>query len=77
MCDFRQRHLSGRSADGSGLAAPTLAFAEDAKPARFPTPEDTWNSIRDDIFKGRPILDGAGIVTLEAPHCARMPPSCQ
>jgi sulfur-oxidizing protein SoxY len=32
--------------------------------------EETWNSIRDDIFKGRPILDGAGLVVLDAPRRA-------
>ena len=32
--------------------------------------EDTWNSIKDDIFKGRPILDGAGFVVLDAPRRA-------
>lgn len=39
--------------------------------AQQPAPsEDTWNSIKDDIFKGRPVLDGAGLVSLEAPRRA-------
>ena len=32
--------------------------------------EATWNSIKDDIFKGRAIADGAGLLTLEAPKRA-------
>jgi sulfur-oxidizing protein SoxY len=32
--------------------------------------EETWNSIRGDIFKDRPILDGTGLVVLDAPRRA-------
>ena len=32
--------------------------------------EDTWNSIKGDIFKDRAILDGAGLVVLDAPRRA-------
>jgi sulfur-oxidizing protein SoxY len=32
--------------------------------------EETWNSIKGDIFKERPILDGAGLVVLDAPRRA-------
>jgi sulfur-oxidizing protein SoxY len=32
--------------------------------------EETWNSIKGDIFKGRPILDGSGLVVLDAPRRA-------
>ena len=32
--------------------------------------EETWNSIKGDIFKDRPILDGAGLVVLDAPKRA-------
>jgi sulfur-oxidizing protein SoxY len=32
--------------------------------------EETWNSIKGDIFKDRPILDGAGLVVLDAPRRA-------
>jgi sulfur-oxidizing protein SoxY len=53
-----------------GSAAPRIALADDAAPAKTQPSEETWNSIRDDIFKGRPILDGAGIVALEAPYRA-------
>ena len=32
--------------------------------------EETWNSIKGDIFKDRPVLDGAGLVVLDAPRRA-------
>jgi sulfur-oxidizing protein SoxY len=32
--------------------------------------EETWNSIKGDIFKDRPILDGSGLVILDAPRRA-------
>ena len=32
--------------------------------------EETWNSIKGDIFKDRPILDGSGLVVLDAPRRA-------
>jgi sulfur-oxidizing protein SoxY len=32
--------------------------------------EETWNSIKGDIFKNRPILDGSGLVILDAPRRA-------
>jgi sulfur-oxidizing protein SoxY len=47
------------------FAAPTAARAQAEQPS-----EETWNSIRDDIFKGRPILDGSGLVVLDAPRRA-------
>jgi sulfur-oxidizing protein SoxY len=32
--------------------------------------EETWNGIKGDIFKDRPILDGSGLVVLDAPRRA-------
>ena len=32
--------------------------------------EETWNTIKGDIFRDRPILDGAGLVILDAPRRA-------
>jgi sulfur-oxidizing protein SoxY len=32
--------------------------------------EETWNSIRGDIFNNRPVLDGSGLVILDAPRRA-------
>src|ERR1700674_4946415 len=47
------------------FAAPTAARAQAEQPS-----EETWNSIKGDIFKGRPILDGSGLVVLDAPRRA-------
>ena len=53
------------------VAAPSVGRAQSAAAAPPTQPsEDTWNSIKDDIFKGRPVLDGAGLVALEAPKRA-------
>ena len=35
--------------------------------AAAPEPEDAWPALADDIFKGRPLADGAGLVGLEMP----------
>jgi sulfur-oxidizing protein SoxY len=51
-------------------AAPSLGRAQNVAAAPTQPSEDTWNSIKDDIFKGRPILDGSGLVALEAPKRA-------
>src|ERR1700728_2760948 len=51
------------------VAAPPVAIAQ--QPAGQDQPsEETWNSIRGDIFKDRPILDGTGLVILDAPRRA-------
>src|SRR6202521_3986923 len=47
------------------FAAPTAARAQAEQPS-----EETWNSIKGDIFKGRPILDGSGLAILDAPRRA-------
>ena len=52
------------------FAAPTMARAQATAPAQEQPSEETWNSIKDDIFKGRPVLDGSSLVTLEAPRRA-------
>jgi sulfur-oxidizing protein SoxY len=52
------------------FAAPQSARAQAASVGQDQPSEETWNSIRDDIFKGRPVLDGAGLVVLEAPRRA-------
>jgi sulfur-oxidizing protein SoxY len=49
------------------LASPPAALAQAAQ--EQPS-EDTWNSIKGDIFKDRPILDGSGLVILDAPRRA-------
>jgi sulfur-oxidizing protein SoxY len=52
-----------------GMAVAFETRAQQASTQSAP-PEDTWNSIKDDIFKGRPVLDGAGLVSLDAPRRA-------
>ncbi len=50
------------------IAAPIAAYSQTA--GQDQPSEETWNSIKDDIFKGRPILDGSGLVILDAPRRA-------
>jgi sulfur-oxidizing protein SoxY len=51
------------------LAGPTRSNAQTAASQDQPS-EETWNNIKGDIFKDRPILDGAGLVVLDAPRRA-------
>src|ERR1700688_4269432 len=53
-----------------GLAAASGVRAEEAAPTSTQPSEETWNSIKGDIFKDRPILDGSGLVVLDAPRRA-------
>jgi sulfur-oxidizing protein SoxY len=50
------------------VAAPLSVRAQGA--AQDQPSEETWNSIKGDIFKDRPILDGTGLVVLDAPRRA-------
>src|ERR1700674_2397879 len=53
------------------FAGSPAARAQSAAAAGSEQPsEETWNSIKGDIFKDRPILDGAGLVILDAPRRA-------
>ena len=52
------------------VAAPTAVRAQAAAASQDQPSEETWNSIKGDIFKGRPILDGSGLVILDAPRRA-------
>ena len=52
------------------LAGPPPARAQSAASASEQPSEDTWSSIKGDIFKDRPILDGSGLVMLDAPRRA-------
>jgi sulfur-oxidizing protein SoxY len=52
------------------VASPSAARAQVASAGAEQPSEDTWNSIKGDIFKSRPILDGAGLVMLDAPRRA-------
>ena len=50
------------------FAVPVTARAQGAAPDQ--PSEATWNNIKGDIFRDRPILDGAGLVMLDAPRRA-------
>ena len=52
------------------FAAPAVVRAQSAAPDADQPSEATWNSIKGDIFKNRPILDGTGLVVLDAPRRA-------
>ena len=54
------------------LRAASVAAVLQIAPAWFsfaatPGPEDTWASLANDIFKGRPLADGAGLMSIEMP----------
>src|ERR1700761_1469844 len=57
--------LAALAGAGSGTA-----YAQAPPPATDQPSEETWNSIKGDIFKNRPIEDGAGLVVLDAPRRA-------
>src|ERR1700742_951785 len=50
------------------FAGPPPARAQSATVVQDQPSEETWNSIKGDIFKGRPVLDGSGLVILYAPR---------
>jgi sulfur-oxidizing protein SoxY len=52
------------------LAPPPAAYAQATTVGQDQPSEETWNSIRGDIFKNRPVLDGSGLVVLDAPRRA-------
>jgi sulfur-oxidizing protein SoxY len=52
------------------IAAAPVAYAQAVGAGQDQPSEETWNSIKGDIFKERPILDGAGLVILDAPRRA-------
>jgi sulfur-oxidizing protein SoxY len=51
------------------LVGSTPVNAQAAASADQPS-EETWNNIKGDIFRDRPILDGSGLVVLDAPKRA-------
>jgi sulfur-oxidizing protein SoxY len=54
----------------SGTACAQAAPAQTTLPAADQPSEETWNSIKSDIFKNRAIEDGTGLVVLDAPRRA-------
>ena len=57
------RIVSVRSAWRSCLGAGALLAAA-------PEPEDPWPALARDVFKGRPLADGTGLVSIEMPDRA-------
>jgi len=49
------------------LAAVFVAGLALSQPASAAEADDTWASLANDVFKGRPLVDGAGLVGLEMP----------
>jgi sulfur-oxidizing protein SoxY len=52
------------------LAGSPAARAQTASAGAAQPSEETWNSIKGDIFRDRPVLDGSGLVILDAPRRA-------
>ena len=52
------------------FATPAVARAQSAAADADQPSEATWDGIKGDIFKNRPILDGTGLVVLDAPRRA-------
>jgi sulfur-oxidizing protein SoxY len=52
------------------FAGPPPARAQSAPSGQDQPSEETWNSIKGDIFKDRQVLDGSSLVTLDAPRRA-------
>jgi sulfur-oxidizing protein SoxY len=52
------------------FAGAAASFAQNASASPDQPSEETWNSIKGDIFKDRPVLDGTGLVILDAPRRA-------
>src|ERR1700720_4485557 len=53
-----------------GVAAASGVRAEEAAPTSTQPSEETWNSIKGDIFEDRPFRAGSGVVTPEPPRRA-------
>src|SRR3984893_18260469 len=52
------------------FAVPQTVRAQAATVSQDQPSEETWNNIKGDIFRDRPILDGSGLVILDAPRRA-------
>src|SRR5262249_33452758 len=47
-----------------------LCLGAGAALAAAPEPDDPWPDLARDIFKGRPLLDGKGLISIEMPYRA-------
>ena len=70
MSIFSRVAIAILAASAFCLAGPSVALAQAAANTDQPS-EATWDNIKGDIFKDRPILDGSGFVTLDAPRRAQ------
>jgi len=50
--------------------AMALGFGASPSFAAAPEPDDPWPGLAQDIFKGRPLADGAGLLSIEMPYRA-------
>ena len=53
----------------AGLTAAVLGFGPFAASAAQPS-DDPWPSLKAEVFKARPLLDGAGLIALDMPYRA-------
>src|SRR5437899_11420028 len=72
MLGHALRRLRPTGFRSTWLCVAGLAVALQLAPARLslaatPEPEDTWPSLANDIFQGRPLTDGTGLVGIEMP----------
>jgi sulfur-oxidizing protein SoxY len=52
---------------GAGIAISMLDFAVRGAIAEPPAPQDPWPGLASEIFKGRPLADGTGLLAIEMP----------
>ena len=69
---FSRRRLSvaltaGFAVWGSALPTGLWSLGPSIAKAGIPEPDDVWKDLANDIFKGRTIESGAGLLTLDAP----------
>ena len=69
---FRSAGFRSTGFQWTWLCVAGLAAALQVAPVRLsfaatPAPEDSWASLANDIFKGRPLADGTGLVSIEMP----------
>ena len=69
---FRSAGFRSTGFHWTWLCVAGLAAALQVAPVRLsfaatPAPEDSWASLANDIFKGRPLADGTGLVSIEMP----------
>ena len=64
---FRRTFFRGTWLCFVALAAAALLTSTHLSLAATPDPEATWASLANEIFKGRPLADGTGLVEIEMP----------